>query len=96
MSDPAKANGRLVRISSGEIEMCLAIAKRKMASAHLAMVESLGSTDPLKYHRQMKIAQKLMIEAQQEVDNAQILARNITTIAIQAAKRDEYNKVKRG
>ena len=94
MSDPARPDGRLVRISSGEIEMCLAIAKRKMASAHLAMVESLGSTDPLKYHKQMKIAQKLMIEAQQEVDNAQILARNIQVITLQAAKRDNYKKVK--
>jgi len=95
MSKP-QPNGRVVRESSGAIEMCLAIAKRKIASAHLAMGESLGSTDPLKYHRQMKIAQRLMIEAQQEVDNAQILARNIQVITIQAAKRESYNKVDGG
>ena len=82
MGNPTKGNGRIVRISSGEIEMCLAIAKRKLHTAHLAMAESLGSTDPLTYHKAMKKAQRLMIEAHQEIDNAQILARNITTITV--------------
>ena len=91
MSKP-QPNGRVVRDSSGEIEMCLAIAKRKMASAHLAMVDVLGSTDPLTYHKAMKKAQKLMIEAQQEVDIAQLLASNIQVITIQAAKRESYRK----
>ena len=92
MGNPTKTNGRIVRISSGEIEMCLAIAKRKMYSAHLVMGEALGNTDPLVYHKAMKKAQRLMIEAQLEIDNAQILARNITTITIEAAKRDKYQK----
>ncbi len=96
MSDPTREDGRIVRIASGEIEMCLAMAKRQVWAAHLAMVESLNSTDPLKYHRQMKIAMEHLIEAQTDIDAAQTLARNIQDIAIARAssQRGKYRKEK--
>jgi hypothetical protein len=94
MGRPAKTNGRIVRESISEIEMCQAVSKRKIRSALLVMADVLGNTDPLAYHKAMKKAQRLMVEAEHELDNAQILARNIQIITIEAAKRGEYRKVK--
>ncbi len=93
MSDPKK-DGRVVRIASGEIEMLQAEAKRQIWAAHLAMGDAFGSTDPLKFYQQMKIAQKHMIKAEELIDAAQAVARDIQVIAIVAAKRDSYRKEK--
>ncbi len=96
MSDPTREDGRIVRMASGEIEMCLAMAKRQVWAAHLAMADALGNTDPLKYHRQMKIAMEALIKAQADIDAAQTLARNIQDIAIARASsmRGKYHKEK--
>ncbi len=95
MSEP-REDGRIVRLASGEIEMCLAQAKRQVWAAHSAMIESLTSTDPLEYHKQMKVAMKALIKAQADIDAAQTLARNIQDIAIAraASQRGKYRKEK--
>jgi hypothetical protein len=78
MAYKPQADGRTVRELNAEIDGLIAEVKR-------VLVDVLGSTDPLAYHRAMRRALLLLEEAH-------VASRDIEAICAAAANRGEYRK----
>ena len=78
MSEPLKPDGRKVGELAGQTDW-------EIAQAKLALIQVLGSTDPLQYHQAMRTA---LIH----LERAHVGVHSISEIVAAAGKRGPYHK----